>query len=109
MGLEEGIVKFERDVDNILDFLNTFPEDIKKNVLSILDNKDTSKDKALFITSDGTSNNTPNFYICLFSHGSKKEGPELFMLYSTSIEAVCVCTEYMTDLTYQSTREGFGE
>jgi hypothetical protein len=99
-------VNIEHDIDRILDFLNSFPEQVKKEVIDALEAKDEANDKALFltgITNDGT-NELHYMVLCKVVTLDEKG---LMLVYSKNVDLLSLYMSNITTMSYEKVKKSF--
>lgn len=96
-------VYMTRDMNNILDFVNSCSDEVKDKVLKAL--KTTKKtDKALFLTS---VNEGETLYVILMTLNTMPEEEGLALVYSPDLDSIAFFLSELTDLTVDAVKNQF--
>ena len=96
-------VYITRNINHILDFVNSCQDDVKEKVLKAL--KTTKKtDKALFLTS---VNEEETLYVILMTVNTMPDEECLVLVYSPDLDSVAFFLSELTDLSPQSVKDQF--
>lgn len=101
--LEDEIV-VEENIDSILDFLNSFPEDLKRKVMDELDTTRENHDKALFFSSQNKEGNV--FYLILCNVVTLDE-KGLILFASKNKDLLSLYMSNITTMSYERVQKAF--
>lgn len=101
-------VNVEEDIDKILDFLNSFPKELKEEVMEALKEDGSDNDKALFLT--GITNDEKNelHYMILCKVVTLDE-KGLMLVYSKNLDLISLYMSNITSLPYAKIKEKFNK
>lgn len=103
-------VEVEHDIDNILDFINTFAPELKKQIISILEEPgDDTKDKAVFMISKEIENTKEVYYIILIKIITLEKDNGLMMIYSKNVDLISLYMSNLTTMSYEKVKKSFIE
>jgi hypothetical protein len=99
-------VNVEDDIDRILDFLNSFPPELKEEVMASLETKDEEHDKAMFLTGITNDEKSELHYMVLCKVVTLDE-KGLMLLYSKNLDLLSLYMSNITSLPYAKVKESF--
>lgn len=100
-------VNIEHDIDRILDFLNSFPTELRQEVMDVLEKKDDAKhDKALFLTGISSVEDNKLYYMILCKIVTLDE-KGLMLVYSTNLDLLSLYMSNMTTMPYEKIKKNF--
>lgn len=100
-------MSIEHDIDKILDFLNSFPNEVKREVIEVLEKKDDAEhDKALFITGMSEEEKNKMYYMILCKVVTLDE-KGLMLIYSTNLDLLSLYMSNMTTMPYEKIKKNF--
>jgi len=100
-------VEVEYDMDNILDFINTFAPELKKEVMTVLENQDNMEiDKALFMITEARDGSEEVYYLVLCKVVTLEE-KGLMLVYSKNVDLISLYMSNLTTMSYAKVKESF--
>lgn len=106
----DDTVEVEHDMDNILDFINAFAPELKKEVISILEKPDdNTRDKALFMVSTALEDKDEVYYMILCKVMTLGKDNGLMLLYSRNLDLISLYMSNLTTMPYAKVKESFNK
>jgi hypothetical protein len=103
-------VEIEHDIDNILDFINTFAPELKKEIIDVLEKpNDNSKDTALFMVSTAKNQDEGVYYIVLCKVVTLGKDNGLMLVYSQNLDLISLYLSNLTTMSYAKVKESFNK
>lgn len=97
-------------MDNILDFINNFAPELKKEVISILEKPDNNAmDKALFMVSTAKEDSDEVYYIVLCKVVTLGKDNGLMLVYSQNLDLISLYMSNLTTMPYAKVKESFNK
>lgn len=101
-------VEIEQNIDSILDFINTFAPELKKEVTDSLESPtEDNNDKALFFVSTPKDSTEDKYYIILCKIVSLEEEQGLVMFYSKNVDLLSLYMSNFTTMSYEKVKKSF--
>lgn len=104
----EDTVNVEHDIDSILDFLNSFPTELKDEVMTTLENNDEGHDKALFLTGITNDEKNEKHYMILCKVVTLDE-KGLMLVYSRNLDLLSLYMSNITTMPYEKVKKSFSK
>lgn len=99
-------VNIEHDIDRILDFLNSFPKELKEEVMEVLEKDDEGYDKALFLTGI-TNDGLEELHYMILCKVVTLEEKGLMLVYSKNVDLLSLYMSNMTTMPYEKIKKNF--
>lgn len=99
-------VNVEHDIDRILDFLNSFPKELKEEVMNVLEKNDEGYDKALFLTGI-TNDGLEELHYMILCKVVTLEEKGLMLVYSKNVDLLSLYMSNMTTMPYEKIKKNF--
>ena len=99
-------VNVEHDIDRILDFLNSFPKELKEEVMKVLEKDDEGHDKALFLTGI-TNDGLEELHYMILCKVVTLEEKGLMLVYSKNVDLLSLYMSNMTTMPYEKIKKNF--
>lgn len=102
----QDTVNIEHDIDSILDFLNSFPTELKDEVMATLEDNDEGHDKALFLTGITNDGRNEKHYMILCKVVTLDE-KGLMLVYSRNLDLLSLYMSNITTMPYEKVKKSF--
>lgn len=99
-------VNIEHDIDRILDFLNSFPKELKEEVMEALEKEDEGHDKALFLTGL-TNDGLEELHYMILCKVVTLDEKGLMLIYSKNLDLLSLYMSNMTTMPYEKIKKNF--